>query len=56
MDSDECERVIRDCVTGLEWKGPVFAVSALSKAGTRELSKNIYTYLHEQQTNTGHLR
>lgn len=56
MDSDECERIIRDCVMGLEWKGPVFAVSALSKAGTRELSKNIYTYLHEQQTNTGHLR
>ncbi|MCY4642481.1 MAG: Obg family GTPase CgtA [Gammaproteobacteria bacterium] len=48
FDADECERIIRKCVTALKWKGPVYAVSALSKAGTEELSKNIYTYLHEQ--------
>ncbi|MXY14762.1 MAG: Obg family GTPase CgtA [Proteobacteria bacterium] len=49
FDSEDCKQVIEDCVSKLEWQGPVFAISALSQAGTRELSKSIYTYLHEQQ-------
>ena len=56
FSTDDCEQVIQDCVSRLKWQGPVFAISALSKAGTRELSKSIYTYLHEQQAQPGHLR
>ena len=44
--------VIKRYVDELNWQGPVFAVSAISKTGTHELSKNIYTYLHEQQSAT----
>ena len=44
--------VIKRYVDELNWQGPVFAVSAISKTGTQELSKNIYTYLHEQQSAT----
>ena len=54
--AEDCEHVIQECVTRLNWEGPVFAISALSKAGTLELSKNIYTYLHEQHAQTGRLR
>lgn len=56
LDAEAQNSLIQDCVKRLEWKGPVFAISALSKAGTRNLSKKIYTYLHGQQTQTGHLR
>ena len=56
LDTKALNSMIQDCVERLEWKGPVFAISALSRAGIRELSKKIYTYLHEQKTHTGCLR
>ena len=46
---DDCERIIQDCVAILKWDGPVFTISSLTKAGTQDLSKKIYTYLYARQ-------
>lgn len=52
LSADDCSQVISSCVEKLKWDGPVLAVSAVTKAGTEELCKNIYTYLYEQETAT----
>ncbi len=48
--ADDCNQIIKECVEKLEWDGPVFSISTLSKVGTDSLSKRIYPYLYEQQT------
>ncbi len=47
----EAERDVRcdDIVARLGWEGPVYRVSAISKAGTRELSFDIMRHIEEQR-------
>lgn len=47
----ECEREERKqaVVERLDWKGPVFMVSALDREGTKELSQAIMRYLDERE-------
>jgi GTP-binding protein len=43
--SDRCQAIIDE----LEWKGPVFKISAMSGDGTRELMYAIMNFLEEQR-------
>ena len=52
IDPELLDGVINRYVDELDWHGPVFAVSAISKSGAQELCKKIYSYLHEQQSAT----
>jgi len=40
---------VRDFVRRLRWKGPVFEISALTRAGCEPLVQAIYAHVHEQQ-------
>jgi GTP-binding protein len=43
----EREALVRRIVTGLDWKGPVFALSAVSGEGTAQLCAAIMEYLEQ---------
>jgi len=45
---DECEARVSSVVERLDWKGPVFVISALEREGTEELSQAIMRYLDER--------
>lgn len=45
---DEREERMRQVVERLNWKGPVFVISALEREGTEELSQAIMRYLDER--------
>ncbi len=46
---DEREELKQAVIERLDWKGPVFLVSALDKEGTKELSQAIMRYLDERE-------
>ena len=45
----ERQRACRDIVQRLDWKGPVFEISALSKQGTRPLQLAIMAYIDKRR-------
>jgi GTP-binding protein len=45
VPADERERVVNEIAGGLGWTGPVFAVSAATGEGTRELCRAVADYL-----------
>ncbi len=50
---DEREERKQAVIERLDWKGPVFMVSALDKEGTKELSQAIMRYLDERDLRIG---
>lgn len=48
LPEDEKEQICRDIVTELDWKGPVFEISAMNKENTRELCFAIMDHLEQQ--------
>ena len=49
LDEEELEQKKRDIIERLDWKGPVFTISALSKSGTEELVYRIMEQLEEDR-------
>ncbi|MGV2837069.1 GTPase ObgE, partial [Pseudomonas shirazensis] len=47
MDDERDERV-KEVVERLQWKGPVYVISAISKQGTEALSRDIMRYLEDR--------
>jgi len=47
LDADELDRRVQDIVNKLQWKGPVFAISAVAKTGTEELCQRLLQRLEE---------
>ncbi|MBC2655810.1 Obg family GTPase CgtA [Pseudomonas sp. MSSRFD41] len=45
---EEQEERIKEIVDRLEWTGPVYVISAISKVGTERLSRDIMRYLEER--------
>ncbi|MDR0458629.1 MAG: GTPase ObgE [Burkholderiaceae bacterium] len=43
---------VKDFVKRFKWKGPVFEISALTRAGCEPLTRAIYSHLHEQRQAT----
>ncbi len=48
LPDDEIDHACNAVVKGLKWKGPVFKISAINGAGTRELMFAIMKFLEEQ--------
>ncbi len=46
LDEDR-EQIVKDLLDELEWKGPVFEISAISRVGTQDLCNAIMGYLDE---------
>jgi GTP-binding protein len=49
LPEDQVDEYCQMIVDGLEWKGPVFNVSAIRKTGTQKLVHAIMDYLEEQK-------
>ncbi|MCW8933068.1 MAG: Obg family GTPase CgtA [Gammaproteobacteria bacterium] len=49
INEDEREEVCQQIVKDLDWKGPVFYISAINKQGTKELCFAIMDYLEAQE-------
>lgn len=49
LTDDEQEELKRAVIEQLDWQGPLFMISALSGAGTKELSQAIMRYLDERK-------
>src|SRR5688572_7051182 len=47
LPGDEADKVCKDIVRRLRWKGPVFRISALARQGTQELCEAVMTRLEE---------
>jgi GTP-binding protein len=47
MDDERDERV-KEVVERLQWEGPVYVISAISKQGTEQLSRDIMRYLEDR--------
>jgi GTP-binding protein len=45
---EEHEERVKEIVDRLEWTGPVYVISAISKQGTEQLSRDIMRYLEER--------
>lgn len=45
---EEHEERVKEIVDRLEWEGPVYVISAISKVGTEQLSRDIMRYLEER--------
>jgi len=45
IPDDKREKLCRDIIERLEWRGPVFMISAINKQGTQELVQKIMQYL-----------
>ena len=54
LDDDEREEKCQEIVQKLNWKGPVFQISAMNKQGTRELCFAIMDHLEAQVGFKGH--
>jgi GTP-binding protein len=52
LGANDCKQVVESCVEKLRWSGPVFTVSSVTKAGTQDLCRSIYTYLYEREKQT----
>lgn len=49
LDDEEQELMTQEIIEGLDWKGPVFSISALNKEGTRDLCFKIMDHIDEQR-------
>ncbi len=47
MDEDTADQRCRDIVERLDWEGPVYRVSALTKKGTKQLAGDVMNYLEK---------
>ena len=47
MLEDEAEATIQRVIDLLDWKGPVFRISAIGKEGTKELTQALMEFLDE---------
>ena len=47
LPPDEADKVCKDIVRRLRWKGPVFRISGLARQGTQELCEAIMSRLEE---------
>ena len=47
LGPDEAEARCRDIVEALDWQGPVFRISAISKTGTADMCKSIMAHVEE---------
>lgn len=47
LPADQADKVCKDIVRRLRWKGPVFRISALGRQGTQELCEAVMTRLEE---------
>ena len=47
LPEDQADKVCKDIVRRLRWKGQVFRISALARQGTQELCESIMTRLEE---------
>jgi GTPase len=45
---EEHDARVKEIVDRLEWEGPVYVISAISKVGTEQLSRDIMRYLEER--------
>jgi GTP-binding protein len=52
MPDKDAEKLAKDIVRRLRYKGPVFLISAATKRGTRELADAVMTFLQEQAAAT----
>jgi GTP-binding protein len=53
IGSEEKEKFCKKLIKGLNWKGPVFQISALKSEGTRELMFAAMTFLDKKKHNDG---
>lgn len=42
---DDQERIVRELLAELDWKGPMYSISAIARQGTQELCNDIMSYL-----------
>ncbi len=47
LPAEEADKLCKDIVRRLRWKGPVYRISALARQGTQELSEAVMTRLEE---------
>ncbi|CAB0151083.1 GTPase Obg [Pseudidiomarina piscicola] len=47
LTDEEVEERLAEVTEALEWEGPIYQISALSKKGTEQLCKEIMTYLEQ---------
>jgi GTP-binding protein len=47
LPAEEADKVCKDIVRRLRWKGPVYRISGLARQGTQELCEAIMTRLEE---------
>jgi GTP-binding protein len=50
VPEEDRKKVVKDFVKRMGWKGPVFEISALSRAGCPELVNAIYKHLEEKKS------
>lgn len=48
LDEDQ-EQIVSELLSNLQWQGPVYRISAISRQGTQELCNDIMQYLQQQQ-------
>ena len=44
LDEDR-ERIVSDLLAELDWQGPVYTISAISRQGTQDLCNDIMNYI-----------
>lgn len=49
LDEKQRETVCHNIVQGLQWKGPVYQISALAKTGTEQLCSDLMNYIEAQK-------
>ena len=47
---EDAEEVMKSVIDRLEWEGPVYKISAISKKGTQEVCQNVADHLEEMPT------
>lgn len=48
LEEDQ-EQIVADLLKSLDWQGPVYQISAISRQGTQELCNDIMKYIDQQQ-------
>ena len=49
LPEEDRQRVCDEIIEKLDWKGPVYTIAAISKAGTERLCQDILVYVEEQK-------
>jgi GTP-binding protein len=47
LPADEAEKLCKDIVRRLRWKGPVYRISALARQGTEKLCQDLMKRIEE---------